>query len=81
MASGVDFSAWFDEGVNQGATHLLVVWDGNELNHYPVYVKPNEKSRIKVIEYNTKPKQRVTEVFNLAKNKEAQMNENRAFNH
>jgi hypothetical protein len=38
-------SGWFDRGVAQGATHLVVVCDTFDYEDYPVFVKPGEDAR------------------------------------
>lgn len=37
-----DLIRWFDDGVAQGATHMIVVCDTFDWSDYPVYVKPTE---------------------------------------
>lgn len=75
-----EISRWFDEGVESGATHMIVVCDTFDHEDYPVYVKDDEDVEKKHREYvNEKPMQRVMEVYSLKKNKQAQLDESRAF--
>lgn len=74
-----DIGTWFDEGVQQGATHMIVVCDTFDYEDYPVYVKPGEDVREKYEQYNGKNMQRVMEVYSLKKSKESQLDERRVF--
>ena len=72
-----DLSRWFDAGVEQGATHMIVVCDTFDWSDYPVYVAKNENVREKARENM----QKVMEVYSLTKDKTAQLGEHRAFNY
>jgi hypothetical protein len=75
---------WFDEGIELGATHMIVVCDTFDHGDYPSYVMPDQNAReFAASQYgfpNTKNMQRVMEVYDLRKDKAAQINEHRAFN-
>jgi hypothetical protein len=79
-----EISEWFDRGLAQGATRMIVVCDtfGNE--DYPSYVMPDQDVRnVAENQYgfpNMKNMQRVMEVYDLRKDKATQLNEHRAFN-
>lgn len=74
-------SGWFDEGVAQGATHMVVVCDTYDWTDYPVYVTVDQDVR-KVAEANNGPNMtRLMEVYNLSMSKAAQMAQHRAFNY
>lgn len=75
-----EIGRWFDEGVKQGATHMIVVCDTYDWEDYPVYVMPNEDAYVKYNERNGENMQRVMEVYNLKINKKEQLKENRTFN-
>lgn len=75
-----DLSRWFDDGVKQGATHMIVVCDTFDYEDYPVYVKPGEQVREKEAKHNQEM-QKVMEVYNLALPKEQQMRQRRCFNY
>jgi hypothetical protein len=75
-ASRADISRWFDEGVANKATHLLVVCDTFDWDDYPVYVKGGaEEARKLADEYRQgrKSMQKLMEIYHLASDKEAQL--------
>jgi hypothetical protein len=76
-----DIRAWFKEGKKKKATHMIVVCDTFDYEDYPVYVQKNEDVREVEAKYNGKGMQRVMEVYNLSKNFETQLNEERSFNY
>lgn len=87
--SKTELSSWFDDGVKQGATHMIVACDTFDWEDYPAYVTP-EQNVIEVLhkEYNftaeqgqgeLKNMQKVMEVYDLRMDKQAQLNERRAF--
>lgn len=41
-ASSEELGYWFDRGVEQKATHMIVVCDSFSWEDYPVYIKENE---------------------------------------
>jgi len=46
MATSVkEIERWFDEGVKQGATHMIVVCDTFDWEDYPKYVMPGQNAR------------------------------------
>ncbi len=73
-------SDWFDEGVRQSATHMIVVCDTFDHGDFPVYVKPDEDAHEKTEKERNGSMQRVVEVYDLRADKVAQMAEDRAFN-
>jgi predicted house-cleaning NTP pyrophosphatase (Maf/HAM1 superfamily) len=79
-ASWDDISSWFDAGVTQGASHMIVVCDTFEYEDYPVYVRPESTSDArKVAEEHSKNMQRVMECYVLdPSRKQAQLSERRA---
>lgn len=83
MTTKEDISRWFDEGVRQNATHMLVVCDDYDHEDYPVYIKPGENARERHNEYTSgkHSMQRVMEVYSLTQDKAKQLNEGRAFNY
>lgn len=74
-----EIERWFDRGVAQGATHLVVVCDTYDWGDYPVYVTANESVH-EVVEQYTGNMQKVMEVYKLSMSKETQMAQHRAFN-
>ncbi|AQH05653.1 hypothetical protein A9R05_42305 (plasmid) [Burkholderia sp. KK1] len=81
MTSKAAIGGWFDRGVTEGATHLIVVCDTFDHSDYPVFVKAGEDAREIADEYSGKNMQRVMEVYNLSMDKATQMEQSRAFNY
>lgn len=77
-----DLSRWFDEGATRGATHMLVIYDYWHRREYPRYVSPAEDLR-EVYRLYTRgfggTVDRVTEVYDLSGDRQAQLDEYRAF--
>lgn len=80
-ASREDISGWFDRGVRDGATHMIVVCDTFDWDDYPVYVQPGEDARTVASKYMGQNMQRVMEVYSLKQDKAKQMTERRVFNY
>lgn len=74
-----DIKDWIQRGIDQGATHMIVVCDTFDWDDYPVYVMPDEDARIKYASYNGANMQKVMEVYNLQKNIDTQLNQHRTF--
>jgi hypothetical protein len=84
-----EISKWFDDGVEQGAHFMIVVYDSFDYEDYPVYVSPGSDP-LKVAKekygydpndpYAEKNMTRVKEVYDLRLSKETQLAERRAFN-
>ena len=72
-----DIRAWFQSGLRQEATHLIVVCDTFEWYDYPVYVLPGQDIKEKESEYDGKNMQKVMEVYNLSMDMEEQINGDR----
>ena len=78
MTTPQDLSSWFDNGVKQGATHMLVVCDTFDYEDYPVYSNGQKDTLDKYSYYNGSNMQKVMEVYDLAMSKDSQMKEHRA---
>lgn len=74
-----DISGWFDRGLNEGATHMLVVCDTFDYDDYPVFVMPGTDVKDKLKEYDGPNMQKVMEVYNLAQSKSDQMGDIKAW--
>lgn len=72
---------WIKRGKKEKATHMLVVVDTFDYEDYPVFVKVGENVYTKEHEYNQSPMQRVMEVYNLSKDIEPQLAQDRSFNY
>lgn len=75
MSTSVDeLGEWFDEGVRQGATHMVVAVDTFSHEDFPVYVKPSQDVQEVVAKY-TDAEQflRVMEVYSLTGDRASQL--------
>jgi hypothetical protein len=72
-------SEWFDRGVKQGATHMIVVCDTYDWEDYPKYVMPDQDVREEEEKSNGSSMQQVMEVYKLSESKARQMKELRCF--
>jgi hypothetical protein len=81
-ATKQDLTSWFDEGVKQGATHMIVACDTFDYDDYPVYVRPDEDVRKREETIRNSSMQRVMEVYKLdPAQRDAQLSEQRAFHY
>lgn len=80
-ASKSDIQGWFERGVGQGATHMIVVCDTFDHEDYPVFVQDGEDARKKADSYNGRNMQRVMEVYDLRADMADQLGAHRAFNY
>lgn len=78
-ATREEISRWFDDGVVDGASHMLIICDTWDFDDFPVYVVGDTAARVAYHEYRQKEHYRVMEVYNLRLPKEVQMAERRAF--
>ena len=74
-------SDWFDEGVQKGATHMIIVCDTFEYENSRVYVHPGQDVRKIEKKQRETGMNKIMEVYNLAMDKQAQFKERRAFNY
>ena len=79
-ASKLDIIGWFDRGVDQGATHMIVVCDTYDWEDYPVYVSPDQDVH-KIEKGYRGNMQKVMEVYKLSLDRDTQMRQHRAFNY
>lgn len=71
-------SEWFDRGVQQGATHMLVISDSFSYEYYPSYVQKGQDPRKIEQEYSGESMKSVEEVYDLSLPKNPQLDERRA---
>ena len=66
--------SWFERGVAQEATHMIVVCDTFDWDDYPVYILPDEDKSVRerYNEFNGKNMQKVMEVYKISLGWEAQ---------
>lgn len=67
-----EIQGWFRAGVEQGATHLIVLCDTFSHEDYPVYVSPGQDARQVVAEHTAKAMTSLMEVYNLGLGMDAQ---------
>jgi hypothetical protein len=78
-ASREDLSRWFDRGIREGASHMIVAVDQFEWDDYPVYVDDPAQVPDEVARIRSSSMQDVMEVYDLRADKAAQMLERRAW--
>lgn len=64
---------WFDDGVAQNKSHLLVVCDTFDYDDYPVYTT-KDKLNETIEKYDGKDMQKIMEIYDLSKDKLTQLN-------
>jgi len=80
MTSKTEIQGWFDRGVREGKKYMIVVCDTFDREDYPSYASDDEECREKLRHYRTAEMQRVMEVYNLTRDRDAQMAQHRANN-
>ena len=78
-ATREDIERWFNEGVTQNATHMVIVCDTYDWEDYPFYVKEGQNVKEVVDDFAKKGMNKIMEVYSLKKDKNSQLNEHRAF--
>lgn len=81
MTSKSQLVAWFDRGVEQEATHMIVVCDTFDHEDYPVYVSSDQDVHAEIAKWRDSNMQMVMEVYDLHLDREMQMAEHRAFHY
>jgi hypothetical protein len=76
-----DIQRWLDEGKAMGATHVIVATDTFDYEDYPVFVRPGQNALEIADKINKESMQKVMECYSLARDTEAQLNENRAYHY
>lgn len=78
MTTKAELGHWFDEGVKQGASHMIIFVDTYDYENYAIFTQTLEEAQQKI---RTKDSMtQVSEVYNLSKDKTAQLNEPRVHN-
>lgn len=73
MISKEEIALWFDRGVAEEATHLIVVCDTFDWEDYPVFVSKDQNVKEEVDKFKGKDMQKVMEVYDLSKDKNEQV--------
>jgi len=74
-ATRQDIRRWIIEGIERGATHVVIMCDTFDYEDYPVYIMPGEDPRDRCSYENM---QRPMECYDLRMDIEAQLNEQTA---
>ena len=77
--SKTEIGYWFDRGVKEGYTHMLIMCDSFDYEDYPKYAKSEEEAR--KIGKSPGEMQRVMEVYHLEMDKKKQLNAHDVFNY
>lgn len=76
-----DIDSWFDRGVSENATHMIIVCDTFSWDDYPVYIYAGEDFYSQYDRFtNGKNMQKVMEVYDLSMSKESQSGWQRVHN-
>lgn len=81
MTTKEDIEKWFENGIKENATHMIIVCDTYSYEDYPVYVTKDEKVENKINEYKEKYMQKIMEVYDLSTGIDVQINKRRNFNY
>lgn len=81
MTTRMDLKVWFDMGVKQGATYMIVVCDTFDYGDYPAYVTEEENIHDRISHYRTAPMQRIMEIYDLSMDRDEQLSTPRVYNH
>jgi len=79
-SSKKDIEVWFDQGVKQDDTHMIIICDTFDWSDYPIYVKKGQKVEEIVDLQNGNNMQKVVEVYDLKQDKMEQINQKVAMN-
>lgn len=80
MTTVADIRQWLDDA-GEHDTHMIVVCDTFSYDDYPVYINESQNVSDEVYARDGKNMQRVMEVYNLDKDIQSQLDENRAHNY
>ena len=74
-ATREEIHTWLLHGKRDGATHVIIACDTFSWEDYPLFVKPEHQVQEIVAKLDGKNMQRVMEVYDLALDIDAQLNE------
>lgn len=77
-ATREDISNWFDRGVQENASHMIVACDTYDWSDYPIYVHGNDPKQI-WDQTNHESMTKCMECYALWKPKEPQLNKSRVY--
>ena len=76
-----DIREWFEEGVKEKDTHMIIVCDTYDYEDYPVYVYKEQDAKTEVTKRDGVNMAKVMEVYNLSYNMAEQLIKRRNFNY
>jgi hypothetical protein len=79
QVSREDIKVWFDSGVADGNTHMMVMSDDFSFEYYPIYIKPDQIPEEVFEKNNQQNMQRVIEIYDLRQDFEQQVNQHRCW--
>ena len=81
MTTQDEIAAWFDRGVEQGATHMIVAVDTFDWSDFPIYIDAGQDVRAEVTAHRRRPMTKVMEVYNLSMDRDQQLDQVRSLNY
>jgi hypothetical protein len=75
-----EIRTWLNRGMDEEATHVIVVTDTFNYEDYPYFVKSGENIKEIIEQYEKSSLTRITEIYNMSMDIEAQLNEKRTYN-
>ncbi len=79
-ATREDIERWLRSAKEKEATHLIIAVDTHNYENYPVYVSPEEKIDKEIKRVISQALQGIDEVYNMSKDIDEQLSEQRAWN-
>lgn len=79
MTTKETISTWFDVGVKEGYSHLIVMTDTFDYEDYPMFAYNEDHCREILEDYKKGSMQRVMEVYDLRQDRDEQLNEHRCW--
>ena len=74
-----EIAIWLEQGLEKGASHVIVAVDTFDYEDYPVYVMPNQNIQIEIDNIRKQNMTRIMEVYNLSLDLNQQLKEQRAY--
>ncbi len=78
MTTKAEIEVWFDRGVTQEASYMLVICDTFDWDDYPVYVSSADEAKKR--RANPGEMQKFMELYDLSADKQTQLGQTRANN-
>jgi len=76
-----DLIKWFQKGVRNNQSHMIVVCDTYDYDDYPVYINSLEEFEEEYKRVISHSSETIMEVYDLKMDMDSQMNEDRAFHY